>query len=78
VIETNGVSETVSLGEEFPASDPTFSLVALTLEGATIGVVQGMFETGEATIEIEVGEEVTLVAAPDSTQYVVKLVDVMN
>ena len=37
-----------------------------------------MFETGEATIEIEVGEEVTLVAAPDSTQYVVKLVDVMN
>ena len=78
VIETNGVSETVSLGEEFPASDPTFTLVALTLEGATIGVVQGMFETGDATIEIEVGEEVTLVAAPDSTQYVVKLVDVMN
>ena len=78
MIETNGVSETVSIGEEFPASDPTFTLVALTLEGATIGVVQGMFETGEATIEIEVGEEVTLVAAPDSTQYVVKLVDVMN
>lgn len=78
MIETNGVSETVSVGEEFPASDPTFTLVALTLEGATIGVVQGMFETGEATIEIEVGEEVTLVAAPASTQYVVKLVDVMN
>jgi hypothetical protein len=78
VIETNGVSETVSLGEEFPASDPTFTLVALTLEGATIGVVQGMFETGDATIEIEVGEEVTLVAAPETTQYVVKLVDVMN
>jgi hypothetical protein len=78
VIETNGVSETVSIGEEFPAADPTFTLVALSLEGATIGVVQGMFETGEATIEIEVGEEVTLVAAPDSTQYVVKLVDVMN
>jgi hypothetical protein len=78
VIETNGVSETVSLGEEFPASDPTFTLVALTLEGATIGVVQGMFETGDATIEIEVGEEVTLVAAPETTQYVVKLVDVLN
>ena len=78
VIETNGVSETISVGEEFPASDPTFTLVSLTLEGATIGVVQGMFETGENTIEIEVGEEVTLVAAPDSTQYVVKLVDVMN
>ncbi|MGH3041051.1 MAG: hypothetical protein ACRDNG_04820 [Gaiellaceae bacterium] len=78
VIETNGVSETVSVGEEFPAADPTFTLVALTLEGATVGVVQGMFETGEATIEIEVGEEVTLIAAPETTQYVVKLVDVMN
>lgn len=78
VIEINGVSETVSVGEEFPASDPTFTLVALTLEGATIGVVQGMFENGDATIEIEVGEEVTLIAAPDTTQFVVKLVDVMN
>ena len=78
VMEINGVSETVSVGEEFPASDPTFTLVALTLEGATIGVVQGMFEDGSATIEIEVGEEVTLIAAPDTTQFVVKLVDVMN
>jgi hypothetical protein len=78
LLEINGVSETVSVGEEFPASDPTFTLVALTLEGATIGVVQGMFEDGEATIEIEVGEEVTLIAAPDTTQFVVKLVDVMN
>ncbi len=78
VLEINGVSETVSVGEEFPASDPTFTLVALTLQGATIGVVQGMFEDGEATIEIEVGEEVTLIAAPDTTQFVVKLVDVMN
>jgi hypothetical protein len=78
LLEINGVSETVSVGEEFPASDPTFTLAGLTLEGATIGVVQGMFEDGSATIEIEVGEEVTLVAAPSSTQYVVKLVDVMN
>jgi hypothetical protein len=78
LLEVNGVSQTVSVGEEFPASDPTFTLVALSLEGATIGVVQGMFEGGEETIEIEVGEEVTLVAAPESTQYVVKLVDVMN
>lgn len=78
VLEINGVSETVSIGEEFPASDPTFTLVALTLEGATIGVVQGMFEDGSATIELEVGEEVTLIAAPDTTQFVVKLVDVMN
>ena len=78
LIEVNGVSQTVSVGEEFPASDPTFTLVALTLEGATIGVVQGMFENGDATIEIEVGEEVTLIAAPDTTQFIVKLVDVMN
>ncbi len=78
VLEINGVSETVSVGEEFPTTDPTFTLVSLTLEGATIGVVQGMFEDGESTIEIEVGEEVTLIAAPETTQYVVKLVDVMN
>ena len=37
-----------------------------------------MFEGGEETIEIRVGEEVTLIAAPDTTQFEVKLVDVMN
>ena len=42
----------------------------------TIGVVQGMFENGSATMEIAVGERVTLVAAPQTTQYVVELLDV--
>jgi len=74
--EVNGATEIVSRGEEFPSVDPVFTLVSITEESVTIGVVQGMFENGSATMEIAVGERVTLVAAPQTTQYVVELLDV--
>jgi hypothetical protein len=74
--EVNGATEIVSRGEEFPSVDPVFTLVSISEEGVTIGVVQGMFENGEATMDIAVGERVTLVAAPQTTQYVVELLDV--
>jgi hypothetical protein len=74
--EVNGATEIVSVGEEFPSVDPVFTLVSITSEGATIGVVQGMFENGDATMDIAVGERVTLVAAPQTTQYIVELLDV--
>jgi hypothetical protein len=74
--EVNGATEIVSRGEEFPSVDPVFTLVSITEQGVTIGVVQGMFENGEATMEIAVGERVVLVAAPQTTQYTVELLDV--
>lgn len=74
--EVNGATEIVSIGEEFPSVDPTFTLVSLTEESATIGVVQGMFQNGSATMEIALGERVILVAAPQTTQYTIELLDV--
>jgi hypothetical protein len=75
-LEVNGATEIVSRGEEFPSVDPVFTLVAITDEGVTIGVVQGMFENGESTMDIALGERVVLVAAPQTTQYTVELLDV--
>lgn len=76
VFEVNGSDETVSVGEEFPAVDPTFTLVSVSEDGAVIGVVQGMFEDGSATMEIAVGERVVLVAAPETTRFTVELLEV--
>jgi hypothetical protein len=76
VLKVNGETQTVSIGEEFPASDPVFTLVGLTDDTATIGVVQGMFEGGEATVDIALGERVVLVAAPSSTRYTVELLEI--
>lgn len=76
VLKVNGETQTVSVGEEFPASDPVFTLVALTDDTATIGVVQGMFEGGEATVDIALEERVVLVAAPSSTRYTVELLEI--
>jgi hypothetical protein len=72
----NGKSEAVNKGSAFPASGPTFTLVSLSESGAVIGLVQGLFEDGSSTADIAVGEQVTLIAAPDTTRYKIKLVSI--
>jgi hypothetical protein len=72
----NSKSEDVNKGSAFPASDPTFTLVAVSPDSVTIGLVQGLFEDGSSTQDIAVGEQVTLIAAPDTTQWKIKLVSV--
>jgi hypothetical protein len=75
-LEVNGSSEQVSVGDEFPAGNPTFRLVSTTEDTALIGLVSGSFEGGEATVELAVGEEIELVADPDGASYTVTLVSV--
>jgi hypothetical protein len=76
VIEVNGKSETVNKGSAFPASHSIFTLVSLTPKKATLGLVQGLFEDGSATVDVAVGEQVVLIAAPDTTKYTVELISV--
>jgi hypothetical protein len=75
LFDVNGTSQSVSVGDSFPASAPTFTLVSLTGEKAMIGLVSGTFEGGQNTVEIAVGEQVQLVA-DGGTSYTVKLVSV--
>jgi hypothetical protein len=75
-VEVNGAGETVSIGEAFPASDPTFELISISGQTAMIGLVSGSFSNGAETIAIEVGETLVLVADPDQTRYAIKIVGV--
>ncbi|HYY32474.1 MAG TPA: hypothetical protein VE693_02675 [Gaiellaceae bacterium] len=72
-IEVNGTSEDLAIGDSFPASDPTFKLVAVNAQAATIGLVSGSFSNGDATISINVGETLVL-QADDGARYAIKLV----
>jgi hypothetical protein len=75
VIEVNGVSETVSVNDTFPAADPIFQLVSLTESVAVVGLTNGAFEGGEANVQIAVGERVELVA-DDGVTYTVTVASV--
>jgi hypothetical protein len=75
LVEVNGASQSVSVGDSFPAGDPTFKLVSLTSEKAVVGLVSGTFEGGQETVEIAVGEQVQLVA-DDGATFTIKLVSV--
>jgi hypothetical protein len=76
VFDVNGSTETVSAGGEFPAADPTFVLVSVGADSATIGLVSGTFEGGQSTMELAVGQEIEFVADPDNTHYTITLVSV--
>jgi hypothetical protein len=74
-IEVNGTAEDLSIGDSFPAEDPTFRLVSVSATSAAIGLVSGAFSNGQETITINVGETLVL-QADDGARYAIKLVSV--
>ena len=75
-IEVNGSAEDVKVGDQFPAGDPAFRLVAAGGDSADIGLASGSFAGGQDTVAIKVGETLVLVADPDGTRYSIKLLSV--
>lgn len=75
VLLVNGALESVKLGAAFPAEEPTFRLVSVdgTAELIRIGLVSGSFSTGSPTVELAVGETLTLVSQPDGVRFEIKL-----
>lgn len=76
-VQVNGASEDIGIGDSFPANDPTFKLVSVTSSSASLGLVSGSFSNGDATITINVGETLVLVA-DDGARYAIKLVSVAS
>ena len=74
-IEVNGTAEDIAVGDAFPASDPTFKLVSVSSQSATVGLVSGSFSNGNSTITINVGETLVL-QGDDGARYAIKLVSV--
>lgn len=76
-ISVNGVSTQASVGGTFPEDDPIFKLVSLTKRSAKVGIVDGTYATGSATITLtKGGKPVTLMNTADGTTYVLRLVSV--
>jgi hypothetical protein len=76
-ISVNGVSTQASVGGTFPEDDPIFKLVSLTKRSAKVGIVDGTYATGSATITLtKGGKPVTLMNTAEGTTYVLRLVSV--
>jgi hypothetical protein len=76
VISVNGEPETVAVGAQFPASDPTFRLVSVTKRTAKIGIAGGSIEGGKATVTLKKNVPLTLMNTADGTRYVLRLISV--
>jgi hypothetical protein len=75
-ISVNGVGQTVRVGKEFPASNPTFVLVSLTRTSARDGIAGGSISGGQQTVTLKKGATLTLMNTADGTRYALKLVSV--
>jgi hypothetical protein len=73
VISVDGVSESVTSGSDFPASNPIFQLVSVTASSATVSVVGGSYASGAQVLTLTVNKAVTLVNTADGTRYTVEL-----
>jgi hypothetical protein len=75
-ISVNGESESVSVGAQFPASNPTFTLVSLTRTSARIGIAGGSLEGGGATVTLQKNRPLTLMNTADGTRYVLRMISI--
>jgi hypothetical protein len=69
VISVNGVSESVTSGGNFPATNPLFQLVSVTASVARVSVVGGSYANGAPTLTLRVNKPVTLANTADGTRY---------
>ncbi len=73
VISTNGKSEQVTVGAEFPQADPIFRLVSVSEKGVRIGIADGSYATGaEATLLVR-GKLLTLMNTATGARYELRL-----
>jgi hypothetical protein len=76
-ITVNGVASDVAVGGAFPEAEPIFRLASLRKGVAKIGIVDGTYASGSATITLKQGgKPVTLMNTAEGTTYVLRLVRV--
>jgi hypothetical protein len=76
VISVNGASQSVNVGDQFPSSDPTFTLISLTAKTARVGIAGGSLENGHPNVTLRRSKAVTLLNTSDGTRYVLRLISV--
>ena len=76
-ITVNGVASDVAVGGAFPEGEPIFRLASLRKGTAKVGIVDGTYASGSATITLKRGgKPVTLMNTAEGTTYVLRLVRV--
>ena len=77
-IRINGAVVVVEVGGTFPENDPAFELVAVEDGVAKIGLVSGTFSNDVETLDLQVGDTVTLISQPDGARFTLKLVELSS
>ena len=74
VIDVNGQRQAVDVSQSFPALNPTFRLVSVKGNVATIGIAGGSFASGNGTVTLRAGRTLTLMNTSDGQRYELRLV----
>lgn len=72
-ITINGDVIVVRVGDVFPVADPAFRIVAIEGNVVKVGLASGSFSNGVDTLDLEVGESVTLISQPDGARFTIKI-----
>jgi hypothetical protein len=72
----NGAAERVSVGANFPVSDPVFRLVSVTKSSAKVAIAGGSLSSGDGAVTLTKGKKLTLMNTADGTRYELVLLSV--
>ena len=79
-IAVNGLAEDVTLDTPFPAAEPTFVLVSVAKDGKSVelGIAGGSYADGGSTLQLKLGQKLTLQNTADGSRYVLELVSIQG
>lgn len=75
-LDVDGTPQTVKLGDAVPATNPDFTVQAISKASVTLKLISGTLPGGGTTIDIAVGASMTLTNPTTSVTHVIKVVDV--
>ena len=76
LIDVNGQRQAVDVSQSFPALNPTFRLVSVKANVATIGIAGGSFASGNGTVTLRAGRTLTLMNTSDGQRYELRLLSI--
>ena len=76
VVNVNGVTQTVVVGDKVPSGTPAFKIASITSSDVTFTLLSGQFSDGSSSVTVNLGEAVKVQNKSGGTSYTLSVIKI--